>query len=135
MVSRRAAKSEKYGPGRSGSGNGRFDKGLNSEIDGFWECCQIQKIWSWNLWVRNRWHARWNKHLASCTKHHAPSIMHHAQCTLHHAPCTLHLAPRAMHHAPNTMENAPCTMHHSSCTMRHALCIFRRIFFRFMIRI
>jgi hypothetical protein len=52
MVSGRVAKSKKYGPGRSGSGNGRFDKGLNSEIDGFWEGCQIQEICSWKVSVR-----------------------------------------------------------------------------------
>ena len=32
---------KKYGLGRVGLGNGRFDKGLKNEIDGFWEGCQI----------------------------------------------------------------------------------------------
>ena len=118
MVFGRVAKSKKYGPpGRSGSGNGRFEKGLNSDIDGFWDGLRIQEIWFWKVWVRKRWHAQWNKHLASCTMHQAPCTTHNAPCTMHHAPCTLHHAPCTKHHAPNTMQNAPCIMHHAPCIM------------------
>ena len=51
MVSGRVAKSKKYGLGRSGSRNGRFHEGLNSEIDDFWDGRQIQETWSWKVWV------------------------------------------------------------------------------------
>ena len=44
MVYGMVAKSRKQGAVRSGSGNGRFDKGLNNEDDGFWKNCQIEHM-------------------------------------------------------------------------------------------
>ena len=38
-ASGRIASSRKYGPGWSGSGTGRLDRGLNREIDAFWKGC------------------------------------------------------------------------------------------------
>ena len=43
MVSGKAAKSKKCGPGGSGSGDARFDKEFNREIDSSWKGCQIQR--------------------------------------------------------------------------------------------
>ena len=44
MVSGRKVKSRKYCPGGFWSGNVRFDKGVNSEIDGLWKECEIKEI-------------------------------------------------------------------------------------------